>query len=160
MGTWTNADGLYVKFGVSEHNLAKGGAKNTGGNVYNELKVEVNYDDLAATGTETILEDGVGIPDGAHLKSAEFYVEEAFVGATATLTLGVIARDRTTEVDADGIDVTIAVTAIDAVGDTIACDGDLIGTTMATGGLITATEGTAAFTAGKGILTIKYYMPT
>jgi hypothetical protein len=123
------------------------------------LSVVVDWDDLAAFGTETILADNVIFPDGAHMEKAEFYVETAFVGATATLGFGIIEVDRATAVDADGIDAAIAVTSIAAAGDTIDCDGALINTTPATGGLLTATVGTADFTAGRGILRVYFYVP-
>ena len=157
MTTWLNGDGLVVKFGTTEAESTIGGENTTDGNT-RVLEFDLTFADLAATGVEGILADNVRIPDGAFLEEATFTVTTAFAGATATLTLGVIDADRSTAVDADGIDVAIAVTAIDAIGDVITCDGALVGTTLATGGLVTATEGTAAFTAGAGKLRLKYFM--
>jgi hypothetical protein len=157
MAEWINDDGLQVKFGTEKVEPA-----NVGGELlsYGENRVtEITFahDDLAAVGTEGILADSVGLPDGCVLEKAEFHVEVAFVGATGTLSFGVIQRDRSTAVDADGIDATIAVTAIDAIGDVVTCDGALVGTTLTTGGLITATNGTADFTAGKGTLRLFWH---
>lgn len=160
MGTWQNDDGLFLKYGVSETTVDLGGELDTGGNELSEFKVEFDYSDLAAYGTEKIMSDGLVIPDNFWLKSAELYVQEAFdsSGDSATLTIGLIrAQDRSTAIDADGIDATIAETAIDAVGDTIACDGVLIDTAITVPGLVTMTVGTEDFTAGKGRLVIKGY---
>ena len=154
---WTNDDGLYVKFGTELATVTKGGQYRDAAELI-VAEVEILWSDLAATGTEKVMADNVTIPNGAHIEKAEFYVETAFAGATATLTFGLIDQDRSTAIDADGIDATIAVTAIDAAGDTVDCDGALINTTLTNTGLITATEGTAAFTAGKGRLRIYYYI--
>jgi len=152
-----NDDGLYIKFGTEE------GASGRAGE-YNEnlplhyIEVEINWDELEAFGTTTILSDHVLIPDDAFLEKASFIVEEVFAGASATLDLGLIDTDRTTAHDVDGIDEDIATTSIDAVGDTITCDGDLIGTILdnTTPMYLTATVQTADFTAGKGYLRVYY----
>jgi hypothetical protein len=155
---WINNDGLVVKFGTKEAEVIQAGEETAYGQ-HREYRAVIDWDDLEAFGTTTLLSDTSAIPSGAHIDSAEFYVEEAFVGATATLTLGLYDQDRTTAIDADGIDAAIAVTAIDAVGDTIACDGALINTTTSNAGLLSALVGTANFTAGRGILTVKFHIP-
>jgi hypothetical protein len=160
--TWHNDDGLFVRFGRKEGETQVAGEYRGVGQLH-EVQVLVDFARLndVAAGTEQILSDTVRIPATAHLKAAEFYVETAFVGASGTLSFGLIDEDRATAFDADGIDATIAVTAIDAIGDTITCDGALINTTLTntTPLLITATNATTAFTAGKGYLTLQYYTP-
>ena len=158
MGTWLNDDGLFVKFGTDEAAVTRGGEDATNGDTH-VVHIDFDYSDLAATGTEKIMADNVTIPNGAFIKAATLRVSTAFAGATATLSIGLIDQDRSTAIDADGIDATIAVTAIDAVGDEVNCDGALVGTTLTNTGLITMTEGTAAFTAGVAKLTVEYYMP-
>ena len=165
MGTWTNDDGLFIRFGTTEGEVQHAGDYRGVGQLH-EVVVEVSFDwlDDVAVGTEQIISDTVRIPDGVHLKSATFYVETAFdsAGEAATLTFGLIDEDRSTAHDADGIDAAIAESAIDAVGDEITCDGALIETTLSNSGtpmLLTATVGTEAFTAGKGWLTVRYYVP-
>lgn len=155
MGTWTNSDGLYVKFGESEAALHKAGEFESDAGIH-VVEAVVSYDDLAATGSTTILSDTVYIPSNAFIMSSEFQVETAFAsGGSATLTFGLIRKDRSTAIDADGIDATIAVAALTA-GAKITNDGALIGTRLSNPGLLTALEGTAAFTAGKGYLRITY----
>jgi len=65
--------------------------------------------------------------------------------------------------DADGIDATIALSAINAIGEHVACDGALVGSnaafTAGTGDrplFVSCSYGTAAFTAGNADLVIKY----
>lgn len=155
MGTWTNSDGLHIRFNGDEAAMKKAGSY--GHYDAGRQVVEIQFDgtDVTATGTETILSDGFRIPAGAHLEKAEFEVQDVFTsGGSATLSFGLIDEDRSTAFDADGIDATVAITAIDAVGDTIACDGALVGTKLTNSAplLITATVGTAVFTGGKGLL--------
>lgn len=141
MSTWVNDDGLLVKFGTTEATVAKAGETRPFG-AGHLVEFDVLYSDLAAFGTEKILADTVTIPEDALLEKVEFYVETAFAGTNATLSFGLIDQDRTTEIDADGIDATIAVGSL-TDGATITCDGALIGDVLTNAGLVTATVGTA-----------------
>lgn len=154
MAEFTNADGLTRQYGTSEADVGLAGKVVEG--QLSKYVLVFDFGDLGST-TETIMSNQV-LPDNINLKTAELYITTAFVGATGTLSIGLIqADDRSTAIDADGIDVTIAVTAIDAIGDTIACDGALIGTVITESGLVTMTNGTADFTAGAGVLTLEYF---
>lgn len=154
---WTNDDGLYVKFGTEKATATKGGQYRDAAELI-VVELEFEYSDLAATGTEKVMADNVTIPNGAHIEKAELYVITAFsTGSSPTLTIGLIDQDRSTAIDADGIDATIAAAALTA-GATISCDGALVNTTLTNTGLITMTEGTAAFTTGKARLRIHYFM--
>lgn len=157
---WTNNDGLRIKFGAEKTVPALGGESSTDG-MNRTVTLNVDWDDLAAFGTEKVISEGVFIPSGAVLLSSEFHVSTAFAGTDATLTLGLVDEDRVTEYDADGIDVAVAQTALTA-GATIVNDGAAVGKVIANSGtpvMITATVGTADFTAGKGQLVVKYYIP-
>lgn len=159
--SWTNNDGLYIRFGTEKSVPTLGGESTTDGN-NRVITLDLTFADLAATGTEKIISEGTTIPDGAVIKKATFHVSTAFAsGGSATLTFGLIDSDRTTAYDADGIDAAIAVAALTA-GATITCDGAAVGKLIANTGTpvyITATEGTAAFTAGAGQLVVEYYIP-
>jgi hypothetical protein len=154
---WMNDDGLYIKFGTEEGATGVAGEYNRNEPLH-YIEVEINWDELEAFDTLTILSDHVKIPDGVFLEKASFEVVTAFVGATATISFGTLDTDRTTEHDEDGIDAQIAITAIDAIGDTITCDGALIDTVLdnTTPMLLTALVETADFTAGKGFLRVYY----
>jgi len=163
MTVWTNDDGLRVRFGASKSAIAPGGEVATEGDL-RELVLSFNGTDVPATASQVPITEEAGIPSGAYIESATLYVTTAFVGATATLDLGLWYDDGDgtyTVVDADGIDAAIAITAIDAADDKISCDGALIGTTVtdSTNGrpiLISTGYGTAAFTAGVADLVIRY----
>lgn len=166
---WVNADGLRITFGTGESLIGRGGEYNLGG-PNRVVQMEVRAADLKAhddsTDPTTVLDYNVRIPKGAYLEKADFEVLTAFAGATATLDIGLVkASDMAaafTDLDDDGIDAAIAVTAIDAEGDTITCDGALIGTALSTdsgGYLISAEANTATFTAGVGLLRVYYAMP-
>lgn len=162
MSTWTNDDGLYIKYGREEGKIRQGGSINFSG-ATNKAIFYLDWDNMNAHGTVTYLSDSYSIPKGAWLRSAVLYVDEAFVSATtnSTLTLGFYRQGaRTTAIDADGIDATIAEAALTA-GATIVCDGADVGTLIdATyDALVTATVGTATLTAGRARLELDFYTP-
>lgn len=154
MGTWTNNDGLYIKFGENEALQNIGGEYEQDGGIHT-VEFQINASDLAAVGSQGLLSDTVYIPNNAFIDSAQFRVETAFVGASGTLDFGLVRKNRTTEIDYDGIDSAIAVAALTA-GATIACDGALIGTRLSQAGIPTARNNTTDFSAGKGWLRIVY----
>ena len=165
MTTWLNADGLNINFGTDQAALGRVGKTSTAGDVQ-ELVVRLIGTEIPATASQKIFTEA-GIPQGAHIVSATLYVIDAFEGSSATLDLGVWSDDGDgtyTVVDADGIDVDIAVTAIDADGDQVACDGDmvsapetLIAVSINTRPVyLSAGYATAAFTAGIADLVVKY----
>lgn len=159
---WTNNDGLYIKYGAEEANVGGGGEYRWNG-PFTELEFDVQWNKLNAFGTVTILDETVRIPSGVILTYAEFEPTIGFTsGGAATISFGLYDTDRTTAYDEDGIDATIALTAIDAVGETVTCDGALVNTKLSndTPCLVTATVGTANYTAGQGKLRLRYFVPT
>lgn len=162
MANRRNADGLWVRDGVTQAGKALAGEVDVAGPLHkNEYLIEYGNGLPTNAAGETMLggvpQANAVVPANAIITSATFYVETAFAGATATLTFGMIQEDGSTAIDADGIDATIAVTAIDAVGDIIACDGALVGASIGSAdGYLTVTTATADFTAGKGRLVIEY----
>jgi len=163
---WTNDDGLNVRFGLEKGTAAKEGAMSTLGDE-SELKVNIDYTDATSTDAPVSTHPLAGIPSGAHIVSATFYVKTAFVGTSGTLDIGLWHDDGDgtfSVYDLDGIDAAIAVTAIDAIGDHVACDGALVGSgAVALAGtgdrpLFVSAKGHASndFTAGNGDLVVKY----
>lgn len=96
------------------------------------------------------------IPANSFIESATLRVTEAFAGGTS-YNIGLEETDGST-IDADGIDAAIALTAMDAVGETVLCNGALVGGLLgigtAAGQVVIAATGT--YTAGKAILDINY----
>jgi hypothetical protein len=159
MATWTNSDGLEVRFGLDRttENV-------TGVNAVSAFKTmthKIVGADLPDTDNAAASGDAAFIPAGSVITRAFVYVTTAFAGATATLDLGLKVAAGTA-ISADGIDADIAVTALDAAGDTILCngtyiaDGDLTGVRLTADAYVSASYETAAFTAGEAILVVEY----
>ncbi|SHH46939.1 hypothetical protein [Bradyrhizobium erythrophlei] len=164
---WTNADGLYVRLGDKEGASAKYGEYKTfGPNRFVELKLD--FSDLAAFGTNTVLSNEDTIAKGAHIEKVEIEVETAFVGATATLSLGLIQTDRATLTNlgttALANAVTVATLTLGSIT-TLIVGASFVGTLVGSGGnllntaLITALAGTANFTAGSAKVRVYYTTP-
>ena len=130
------------------------GSKYAGSNGVNILSYVFSYDDLPAA---TLDEAQQVIPANSFIESATLRVLTPIDGTTPTLTIGLVEKDGST-IDADGIDAAIAESAIDAIGETVLCDGalvaKLVGTGAAAGQLVVTTGGTV--TAGKFSLEIVY----
>jgi hypothetical protein len=98
------------------------------------------------------------IPAGSLILSATLVMTTAATsGGAATLTIGTY-NAAGTAIDADGIDATVALTAIDAIGETVRCDGAHLTTAgyVAENAYIGLIYATAAYTAGAGKLYIEY----
>ena len=130
------------------------GSKYSGVNGKNIMSYTFSFDDLPVA---TLDEAAQTIPANSFIVSATLRVIEVLAGTTPTLTLGLAEKDGTA-IDADGIDVAIAVTALDAVGETVLCNGALVaglaGTGSERGQLVVTTGGTV--TGGKFSLEIEY----
>lgn len=157
--SYTNSDGLYVLTFADQ-----GAEQDKGTHVVNAVKTMiVNIPDFTALGTSfgssNIDPLDPVIPANSLIINADLIMTTAATsGGSATLTIGTYLANGTA-VDADGIDATIALTAMDAIGEVVQCDGAQVNGTVTVGtaacyiGLIYAT---AAFTAGAGKLVIQY----
>lgn len=159
--SWSNEDGLVVRFGTEKAEVTNQGA--TAANVHKTLVHKFTYADVADTDTAAASPNDSFIPAGSVIVRATLYVTTAFVGATAVLDLGLKVAAGT-NTDDDGIDAAIAVTALDAAGDVIRCDGayvlaetgNLTGIRLTADQYIMTTYDTAAFTAGAATLVVEY----
>jgi hypothetical protein len=167
---WTNEDGLVVRFGRNaQEYLARPRKYSTAGDVQ-ELVVNFTYDNLPTfdkdadnDGTDDSFERlGASIPagpDGVYIKSATlFAVEDWATADSAVLNLELYEEDGTEMSSGTGIDAAIAASALDT-GDVVACDGALVGTTMAASTapyFIGATITVGSFTTGKAKLVVEY----
>ena len=162
VNTWTNNDGLVVQFGTDKALRNLSGSPAQAGE-YKVLEALIDYSRLptvAAGRTGLEVANRTFIPAGALLVSATLKTITAFDSTNddGTLTIG-LQKENGDVYDEDGIDVAIAQSAIDAVGETVTCDGALVGTILAYNSYLTTTVGTHAFTAGKAHLVIKYFVP-
>jgi hypothetical protein len=157
MTTWTNSDGLRVNFGLDEAKKARAGSPMPAGAFktyeFDIVGTELGSASAFINGSYTVI-----IPAGAIVQNATLITEVIFTGSSSTLNLG-LAKINGDTYDADGIDATIALTAIDAVGETVACDGALVGVALAHDSVLVADYDTAAFTAGRGKLIVNVLIP-
>lgn len=159
--TWTNSDGLDVGFGKRDSYNAESATIRTMGNE-EILQVALKWDALPSAATNAASEKNVPIPAGSVITNADLYILDAFEsGGATTLSIGLKRLDGT-DIDADGIDATIAKTAMDADRDVVQCDGALVNGVVDIGaydGYISTVVATGPYTAGEGVLTIRYTRP-
>lgn len=164
-GSWLNPDGLLVRFGKeAQVDAVVGSPTHMGDDTL--FIADIDYIRLPAfqsadtTGVIYGNYPNAAIPAGAYIKSAVLDVDDvAFAGATAVLTLGLVQADGT-EIDNNGLfNITDGAVANLGLGTARAGTGALIGTKLATTGYLWASVTTASFTAGRGRLTVTYWMP-
>lgn len=119
-----------------------------------KMVVQFKYDDLP---TYSSTDDSVlKIPANARIVRATFRTVVAFAGGTS-YDIG-LYTSAGVAIDADGIDAAVLLAAINAVGETVVCDGALVNNTAGigtdAGQIVVAATGT--FTAGEGYLTVEY----
>lgn len=157
---YTNADGLNLRFGPAQAKESLVGSPEQAG-VYKTYEFEIVASRLPTFGNTVILDElfSAAIPVGSFIKGAQLTVIEPFASAgSATLTLGLIREDGATFIDEDGIDAAIALTAIDGEGEAVDCDGALVkGPALDYNGYVSASVGTANFTAGKAVVAVTYF---
>ena len=155
--SYTNADGLRVLTNDDQGAVKTQGVSAT--SMSQVLVVDLTLTALGTTfGASNIDLNNPYIPAGSLIKRADLVMTTAATsGGAATLTIGTY-NAAGTAIDADGIDATVALTAIDAIGETVRCDGAhlTVGGYVAENAYIGAIYATAAFTAGVGKLYIEY----
>ncbi len=160
---WVNSDGLEVRFGGEKAAVLKGGKPKTFGDLQ-EVVVVINGTDVPST--DAPIEKKLGIPPGAYIEEAVLVVDTAFTSTgAATLDIGLMNDDGDgtfSTLDDNGIDAAVA-SGVWAVVDTrVACNGDQINTSPANSTdstlpmVLSYGYNTAAFTAGKAEVRIKY----
>lgn len=161
MGSWNNSDGLYIKYGTDKATAAKSGDFLA----YGDLRcIELKIGDLTAlTSSAVIMEDNLFVPTNCIIEEVQVISDTAATsGGSATLNIGLIQDDRSTNISDTALVAALALTAIDGTGEKTTLvlgstgAGTKIGTTIGSNrGYITAKYGTAAFTAGA--VTVRVY---
>ena len=165
--TYSNADGLVLGYGTHTPDnkipavAAERGVRKTISMLITGTELELTTPTAASLNPQ-----GAIIKRGSLIKNATFVPTVAFTGATATLNIGTYKVGTIGTVDVGtGITSASALTTIDTIGETLVCAGTLVNGAIAVGATsdsdveIVCYAGTAAFTAGKGILTIEYIEP-
>ncbi len=165
---WTNQDGLRVGFGT--HSQDNDVLAVVEGGTVKQYTIELPdatllEDTDAITVAGSIPPQSVLIPRGSVLKSATFSVTDIFTsGGAATLDIGFYSAAAVVD-DANGIDVDLALTVIDAIGDIVVCDGALVGGVVPLGAtsnsdvVVVFGFEAAVYTAGAGVLTLEVIVP-
>lgn len=179
---WTNSDGLQVGYGPRDSLIPQAGTVRTMGNinVVTSIIDHANMPLLANTNlvaSSKVITRNVPIPAYAVITRASFYCVETFADADAnpSMTIGLVAADGSTAIDADGIfkglteasgKLTAGATTVGSWYDAGVADGAattyagaLIGASIGSAaGYIYAVLSTGAWDAGKGILTVEYLL--
>jgi hypothetical protein len=151
---WTNDDGLNIHFGPRDTQNGRA-AKVSKGGQEQEIIVIVEATKLTDAVAASDVDRAAIIPSGAYVKSADIYVDEAFTsGGSAVLDIGLYQPDGTA-IDDDGIDSAVALGAL--VDDAeISGNGAVVGTSVSNDAVVAASYDTAAFTAGRARVVVKY----
>lgn len=158
--------GLYVKIGPEVAVPSTGGEYKTYGEL-REIEIKLNIASAGAIATPAIANDNIFFPKGTVIQECEYYTDTA-TATGSTFDLGLIATDRTTEIDFNGIlaAVTLAATSGANVGiKTIVVKGGtfagalLGGSALASPGYLCFNFNTTAFTAGVVRFRIRYFRP-
>jgi len=155
---WTNKDGLNVGYGTRTVETTGSARVPAGDSRRQQIVMKITGADLADADVSAQLVHAPVIPAGALLEKATLVVKTLFVGATATLDVGIYKAGVAGTDDDDGIDAAVAVAALVAGAD-IACDGAAIGTVLDADYKVGASYDTAAFTAGEAEVVIEYLVP-
>ncbi len=157
--SYTNADGLRVITDADQGVVKTQGT--SPGAMHQTLVVDIPAFTAIGTtfGAANIDVMNPVIPANSLILSATLVMTAiATSGGAATLDIGTY-NAAGTAVAATGIDAAIGLTAIDAIGETVRCDGALLTTAGWTGNAdvyIGLKWNTAAYTAGAGKLFIEY----
>jgi hypothetical protein len=163
MGTWTNVDGLYIKYGPTEVKPTKGGEYMTGG-VAGEHVIEFDLDYTMLGTAAAVVADNVVIPKNAFIDRVEVITTTAWDSASDNfvLNLGTVRLDRSTLGDENGLIAALPQASMDPAGEYQDIKightyvGVQVGTVLANPMLVTADYDTGAPTAGKSKIRIIY----
>jgi hypothetical protein len=166
---WSNQDGLEVGFGT--HTADNNVAAVVGGTgpiktLVVELSDATSLEALASLTSASFNVQDARLPRGSRILEASFQVTTGFTtGDSADLEIGTNSVVDFTADDESGIDEAVAVTALNAIGASVACNGALVNGVVSAGAASTSdvfisfSASTGAFTAGAGYLTVRYVEP-
>ena len=169
---WENQDGLAVGFGTHSEDNDVSAVVGGSGPIKTAVYALPDATALEVVGSLTIASfkpQDIRIPRGSRILEASFQVTAAFTtSASGALNIGTNSGrvdGAFTDDDENGIDAAIAATALDAIGAVVACDGALVGGVTSAGANSTTDVQlcfgytTGVFTAGAGVLTVRYIEP-
>ena len=169
---WINDDGLPVYFPGDAGTVMRGGERDYDGRHETFVVIDLTALDAYDATSEQIVHETLSIPAGAFIEDVQVVVLKETAGTNANLDVGLVKQsDRTTEIDfngfltaADGFNGGTEVGSIwtysKADSATVTTDGGaLIGTRLASTGLITASADTADFSSGIIEFRVHWFVP-
>lgn len=160
---WVNGDGLAVKFGPEEAAVGRVASQEDTWGELCSASIHFDYTDLAATAS--ILDYNSPLISGSRIVEVRVLCETAATGASAVMNVGLIKEDFSTAYDADGLVAALPLASADAAGELVVLNvgstyaGSAIGTTLTEDAWVTVDYDTAAYTAGKWVVTVFFYKP-
>lgn len=156
--SYTNADGLRILTDADQGRV--GGEGVTARSNRQSIIVDITAANTGSSfGASNIDLLAPTLPANCIIVNADLVVTTPFASSGGgTLTIGTY-NAAGTAIDADGIDATIAVTAIDGDGDVVQCDGAQVSGIVTIGGAaayIGWNYGTAVFQSGAAKLIVEY----
>ena len=165
MSKWQNKDGVLVKFGNTEGEVAKGGAVKSYGNL-NVAEFEIDMATLPnITAGVLYLSDTLIIPAGAIVQRVVTTIHKVSVGSGANFNLGLRKAADRAAYDDDGLIIAADAEHTTAVGTRTKYEqggtdhGATLGIILTEDSFIVASYDTAAFTAGIYKVRIEWYVP-
>ena len=168
MTTWTNEDGLVVRFqgdlaAPSKVTKEAAGTERIIARLTDATQLEVNSTDPLTAGSTAYFHDEMApsIPAGAYITNAYLVVDTAFTsGGSAVLDVGLMQADGTI-IDVNGLDDGIAVASLTA-NTVINMDGASVAGTVKSSPTLASfvcfSYETAAFTAGACHVVVEYIL--
>lgn len=162
--SWNNDDGLYLKYGTEKAVPSTAGEYRLDGPQH-MIEVGLDLTQAGASGAVAYGTDNVSFPANAIIEKVEIVTKTAAdsSGDSGVLNVGLIRRDRSTEIDFNGILDAFPQASMNAIGETTTLTdgstyaGVLVGTTVgANPGYLSFDYDTAAFTAGYIFVRIYY----
>ena len=148
--SYTNADGLRILTNGDAGVAAENGVNTVSAKKTMLVKIDLTKGDQALNNGEDAF-----IPAGSYITAASLVVKTAASGGT-NVTIGLI-NAAGSDIDADGIDATVATAAL-AANLAVACDGAKVGGTETVGAAdaYIDIDVTGTYTAGELLLVIEY----
>lgn len=158
--TWTNADSLTLKFGVTKTEPALVGQYRHDG-AKNLIEINLDYSRMPAVASNSVVFDrNLVLPIGSIVETVEIINSTAFAssGSAMTLNIGWIDLDETSNVDVDAFVVAATQTELNDGGTNIAgwVGAEVLGSPTTTAKYLTWEVDAAAATAGVGVCRIYY----
>lgn len=161
MGTWLNNDGLELKYGIDKTKADLVGEFRYDGPV-RCLEIDLVAVRMPAVASNSVvIEDTNSLPKGAVIERIEIVKYTTFVGSGATLNIGLIDTDRSSNASANALVDAATIAELNAGGTNVAgwVGAGVNAAALTAPKLITWEVDTAAITQGDGELRIYYSVP-